>query len=179
MFSRNGKGKGKKKRKHVDEDDEFVPDAAPPLDEMPDKHSDILDSDIVDVNYNQAHGLYERLDDKEKNFLAPRGNYVDSPNLLLRKGFLDNDFCSAFCDVYTWADNPDTGVLTIAVDPSMRGQGLGYLAAKGAIDAASKFGISHFVYRVDKKNKPSIGLAEKLGGQLESEDEKMYRFKIL
>lgn len=177
MFTR--KGKGKKKRKHVDEDDEFVPDTAPPLQEMPDKHSDILDSDIVDVNYEQAHGLYERLDDKEKNFLAPKGNYVDSQNLLLRKGFLDNDFCYAFCDVYTWADSLDTGVLTLAVDPSVRGQGLGYLAAKGAIDAASKFGISHFIYRVDKKNKPSIGLAEKLGGQLESEDEKMYKFKIL
>ena len=47
------------------------------------------------------------------------------------------------------------------------------------MEAAAKFGISNFVYRVDKKNKPSIGLAEKLGGQLESEDEKMYRFKIL
>lgn len=136
------------------------------------------------IDYKQAYGLYERLNDTERNFLAPHGNYVDSPNLLLRLGYVYDDKCCAFCDVYTSAVDPDTksgdtGVLTVAVDPSMRGRGLAYLSAKAAIDAASKFGISHFIYRVDKKNKPSIGLAEKLGGQLESEDEKMFRFKIL
>ena len=131
------------------------------------------------IDYDQAYGLYERLNDTERNFLAPHGNYVDSPNLLLRLGYVDDEKCCAFCDVYKFKDDIDTGVLTVAVDPSMRGKGLGYYAAKAVIDAASKFGLTNFVYRVDKKNKPSIGLAEKLGGQLEREDEKMYKFKIL
>lgn len=194
------RGKPKKKRKQKDEDDEFVPNGVPVFQDYTDfdhsgriinpaKSGDvrdykgaqtlILDYGAVDVNYDQAYALYERLSDKERAFLAPRGNYVDSPNLLLRKGYVDDYCCYAFCDVYKFKDDIDTGILTVAVDPCARGEGLGYHAAKSAMEAAAKFGISNFVYRVDKKNKPSIGLAEKLGGQLESEDEKMYRFKIL
>lgn len=136
------------------------------------------------IDYDQAYGLYERLNDTERNFLAPHGNYVDSKDLLLRMGYVDDEKCCAFCDVYTSALDPDTksggaGVLTVAVDPTMRGRGLGYYVSKAAIDAASKFGISHFIYRVDKKNEPSIGLAKKLGGQIEREDNTIYKFKIL
>ena len=185
------RGKLKKKKEIKDEDDEFVPEGVPVIDTgdenkndtEPVDINDVVRSGTVDVDYDKAHRLYDRLSDEEKSFLAPHGNYVDSPNLLLRKGYVLDDMCFGFCDVYTSkvdpdTDSGDTGVLTVAVDPIARGNGLSYLVTKAAIEAGAKFGLVHYIYKVDKKNEPSIGLAKKLGGEIISEDDSLYKFKI-
>lgn len=134
---------------------------------------------FTDVSYEEALNLYNRLSEKEKKYVAPRGKYVDSPALLLRKGLINDNCCYAFCDVYHFKDDdPDTGIIIVAVDPMNRGDGSGKRAVREAMKAAKKHGITKFIYRVDKTNKPSQGLVKSLGGKLVDEDEKDLKFEI-
>lgn len=59
-----------------------------------------------------------------------------------------------------------------------RGDGSGKRAVREAMKAAKKQGITKFIYRVDKTNKPSQGLVKSLGGKLVDENEKDLKFEI-
>lgn len=186
MFRRQGK---KKQKSVKDEDEEILT----PFFDFPAgivDGSKVIDSSgdksipkITDISYDAAYDLYKRLSDKEKNFLAPSGNYVDSTHLLFRVGILDGSKCIGFCDIYHFAnpDDPadiDKGVVSIATDPDARGKGVAFRCAKEALQRGSRYGLNGFIYKVNPKNKASIGLAEKLGGKLEKADKDVLRYKI-
>ena len=105
------------------------------------------------VDYQKALGLYNKLSKKEKLFVAPRGQYIDSPKLSFRLGLLDNDNLAGFIDVYEF--HKGEGFIIIAVDPDYRGIGVAKKLLKASIAEAVKNNFDKLIYKVDKVNEVS------------------------
>lgn len=89
-----------------------------------------------------------------------------------RFGHLYKNKPVSFIEGYEFDDDPDTVVITLAVVKRTRGYHLAQRLLNALIRQAFKDGIKRLIYRVDKNNIPSIGLAKKMGFSLIKSDEK-------
>ena len=105
--------------------------------------------------YKQSLDIYNKLSNREKDLVAPRGRFADSPNIAVRVSTY-----KGFCEVYTM-DEDDTGFITIAVLPKYRGQSVSDKLLQEAIKRSKEYGLKKLRYKVDKSNKPSIDLAKR------------------
>ena len=105
------------------------------------------------IDYQKALNLYNKLSNKEKSYVAPRGYYVDSPKLSFRLGLLDNDNLAGFIDAYEF--HKGEGFIIISVDPDYRGIGIAKKLLKAAIAEAVKNNFNKLIYKVDKVNEVS------------------------
>lgn len=125
--------------------------------------------DAKNVSYKDAESLYKKLSKKEKKFVAPRGDYIDSPKLSFRLGEYEDDELTAFIDIYEFKKGE--GFIIIAVDPYHRGKGLAKKLLNKAIKEAKEKGLKKLIYKVDKDNESSISFVENFGkGFKEVED---------
>lgn len=113
-------------------------------------------------SYQVSRRVYEKLSEKDKQLVSPRGRFIDSPNLLYRW----NDINKGFVEVYKYNNRDDIGFISIAVVPEARGQGVGLLLARKAIDGCRKKGIKKLIWRCEIDNIGSIKLAERSGFSL-------------
>lgn len=142
------------------------------------------------VEYNEAKGLYDKLNRKEQKFVSPNGKYKDSPKLVFRLGEYDNGNLIGFIDVYYFptekksvsdvdeliddvsssksVDGRD-GFITMAVDPSYRGKGIAKKLLAAAVKKAKKVGLDALTYEVEYKNKPSINFIQKFSNKFKNE----------
>lgn len=113
-------------------------------------------------SYQVSRKIYEKLSEKDKILVSPRGNFVDSPNLLYRY----NDINKGFVEVYKYNNRDDIGFISIAVVPEARGQGIGVLLARKAINGCKIKGIKKLIWRCEIDNIASVKLAERAGFKL-------------
>ena len=109
---------------------------------------------LRDISYDEAKELYDKLSDKEKSYVAPRGKYIDSPKLSFRLGLVEKNNLLGFIDVYEF--NEKEGFIIIAVDPYYRGMGVAKSLLKSAIIVAISKNFNKLIYKVDKSNKASV-----------------------
>lgn len=105
------------------------------------------------TTYQSALNLYNKLSNKEKSYVAPRGHYIDSSKLSFRLGLVDNDYLVGFIDVYEFRKGE--GFIIVAVDPDYRGLGIAKKLLKASIAEAVKNNFNKLIYTVDKDNEVS------------------------
>lgn len=127
-------------------------------------------------SYKVSKAIYDKLSDSDKLLVSPRGRFIDSPNLLYRW----NDINKGFVEVYKYNSHEDIGFISIAVVPEIRGQGVGVLLAKNAINGCKSKGMKELIWRCEVTNLASSRLAEKAGFKLaktgKSFKEYVYKF---
>lgn len=134
------------------------------LDEVPENKKDeeafaeyLANSIVEDDTYQQVLDIYNSLPEKEQNYVAPRGKFVDSPNLVYRK-VMDN---KGFAELYNMANGK--AFITLAVRPEAQGKGLGKALLADAIRAAkANKDIKSIVYKADNSNTASHKLINRL-----------------
>lgn len=121
--------------------------------------------------YKQSLDIYNKLSNREKDLVAPRGRFVDSPNIAVRVSTY-----KGFCEVYTM-DEDDIGFITIEVLPKYRGQSVSDELLHEAIKRSKEYGLKKLRYKMDKSNKPSMDLAKQNGFKLDYKikDEVFYK----
>lgn len=132
------------------------------------------------VSYEEAKALYDKLSNKEKKFVAPRGKYIDSPKLVFRLGEYKNKNLAGFIDVYYFnndkskveKDSSKDGFIIVAVDPEYRHQGIAQKLINKAANKAKEAGFDALTYEVEYKNKPSINFIQNCGCGFKNETKK-------
>lgn len=132
------------------------------LDEVPENKKDeeafaeyLADSIVEDdtqpqATYQQILDIYNSLPEKEQKYIAPRGKFVDSPNLVYRN-VINN---KGFAELYAIANGK--AFITLAVRPEAQGKGLGKVLLADAINAAkANKDIKSIVYKADNSNTAS------------------------
>lgn len=117
----------------------------------------LANSIVEDDTYQQVLDIYNSLPEKEQKYIAPRGKFVDSPNLVYRN-VIDN---KGFAELYNIANGK--AFITLAVRPEAQGKGLGKALLADAIRAAkANKDIKAIVYKADNNNTASQNLINKL-----------------
>ena len=117
----------------------------------------LADSIMEDDTYQQVLDIYNSLPEKEQKYIAPRGKFVDSPNLVYRK-VMDN---KGFAELYDIANGK--AFITLAVRPEAQGKGIGKALLEDAIRAAkANKDIKSIVYKADNSNTASHKLINRL-----------------
>ena len=112
-------------------------------------------------DFDRVLDVYNNLTPEQKLFVAPRGRFVDSPNLLYRHLAPED---AGFVEMYRMSPSERKAFLTLAVRPEAQGKGIGKQLLQNAIDAArQREDIGAITYRVDKKNAPSAKLGASVG----------------
>lgn len=127
------------------------------LDEVPEDKKEeeafaeyLADSIVEDDTYQQVLDIYNSLPENEQKYIAPRGKFVDSPNLVYRN-VVDN---KGFAELYDIANGK--AFITLAVRPEAQGKGLGKALLADAIRAAkANKDIKSIVYKADNSNTAS------------------------
>lgn len=125
-------------------------------------------------DYNKVLNIYNKLPKEQQLYVAPSGKFVDSPRLLDRY-ILEKQ--KGFIEAYK-TDNPDEAFVTLAVDPSFRGQGLGKKLINESLLRLKDKGIKNIIYKVDNDNKASKTLAEYFNSNPEETTDAYSLYKI-
>lgn len=127
--------------------------------------------------YKEVLNIYNKLPKVQQLFVAPSGNFVDSPRLLDRY-ILEKQ--KGFIEAYK-TDNPDEAFVTLAVDPEFRGKGLGKKLINESLSRLKDKGIKNVIYKVDNKNKASKALAEYFNSNPEeiTDEYSLYKIPVL
>lgn len=117
---------------------------------------------VARVNeWKAVQAIYDSLTDEQKLFVAPRGRFVDSPNLLYRH-LAPKD--AGFVEMYRMSPSERKAFLTLAVRPEAQGKGVGKRLLKKAIeDAKLMRDIESIIYKVDNDNIASLKLGASVG----------------
>lgn len=117
----------------------------------------LADSIVEDDTYQQVLDIYNSLPEKEQKYIAPRGKFVDSPNLIYRN-VMGN---KGFAELYNIANGK--AFITLAVRPEAQGKGIGKALLEDAISAAkANKDIKSIVYKADNSNIASHKLISRL-----------------
>ena len=108
-------------------------------------------------DYWRAKEIYDSLTDQEKQFVSPRGKFVDSDKILFRE-IIQNDEEQdvGFIDVYEFNNSKQVGFIVMAIHPDFRGQGYSRKLITSAIENCKKLGLRKLIYRCDTENINSI-----------------------
>lgn len=113
------------------------------------------------TDYERVLDVYNSLPEKQKLLVAPRGNFVDSPNLLYRQLAPDD---AGFVELYRMPTDKSKAFLTIATRPEFQGTGIGTrLLAQAIAEAKQRADIKSILYRTAKSNKASAKLGSSAG----------------
>lgn len=113
--------------------------------------------------FSDVQKVIRSLSQAEYHYLTPRGRYIESPNLKARVVVYDDRKPVGFIEGVIFDDAPKTLIVSIAVSPQARHQGLAanlldkIVAEKAYLDFDTLFA------RVDKVNVASQRLLEKNG----------------
>lgn len=131
------------------------------------------------ASFKDTLKVYESLSDEDKKFVSPRGNFVDSPALLIREVEYDKKTPIGYIEVYKYnGTSTDTGFIGIAVNSKYRGKGVAKRLLTKAIDEAKRHGMTKLIYKLDAKNDASKHLIESLGYKLKSSTKDSYTYHI-
>ena len=113
------------------------------------------------TDYERVLEIYNSLSPEQKMFVAPRGRFVDSPNLLYRL-LADKD--KGFVELYKLPSEKNKAFLTVAVSPDAQGKGIGKQLVQKAIEEAKlRRDIESIIYKVDNGNVASSKLGASVG----------------
>ena len=98
--------------------------------------------------YERAKAIYDSLIDQEKQFVSPRGKFVDSDKILFRE-IIQNDKKQnmGFIDVYEVNNSKQVGFIVMAIHPDFRGQGYSRKLITYANENCKKLGMRKHIYR--------------------------------
>lgn len=126
-------------------------------------------------DYERVLDVYNNLTPEQKLFVAPRGRFVDSPNLLYRHLAPED---AGFVELYSMSPSERKAFLTLAVRPEAQGKGIGKQLLQNAIEEARRReDINAIIYKTDKKN----ALSSKLGasaGKLQKKTKDSLEYEI-
>ena len=112
-------------------------------------------------DFERVLDVYNNLTPEQKLFVAPRGRFVDSPNLLYRHLAPED---AGFVEMYRMSPSERKAFLTLAVRPEAQGKGIGKQLLQRAIEEArSREDVNSIIYRTDKKNTLSSKLGASAG----------------
>lgn len=117
-----------------------------------------------DEEYQDILKIYNALPPREKKFVSPNGNFVNSPNLafrrILRVGILNKP--AAFIEVYNFNPSTKKGFVTYAVDPRYRNNGYAQMLIVQALNWAETTNeVNTLEFKIDKSNKSSLAVMKK------------------
>ena len=112
-------------------------------------------------NFNRVLKIYNSLPKEQQLLVAPRGRFVDSPNLLYRR-LAHKD--KGFVELYKLPSEKNKAFLTVAVSPDAQGKGIGKKLVQKAIEEAKlRRDIESIIYKVDNGNVASSKLGASVG----------------
>ena len=112
-------------------------------------------------NFNKVLKIYNSLPKEQQLLVAPRGRFVDSPNLLYRR-LANKD--KGFVELYKLPSEKNRAFLTVAVSPDAQGKGIGKQLVQKAIEEAKLMrDIESIIYKVDNGNVASAKLGASVG----------------
>jgi len=112
-------------------------------------------------NFNKVLKIYNSLPKAQQLLVAPRGRFIDSPNLLYR--LLANKD-KGFVELYKLPSEKNKAFLTVAVSPDSQGKGVGKQLVQKAIEEAKlRKDINSIIYKVDNNNIASSKLGASVG----------------
>ena len=112
-------------------------------------------------DFNRVLKIYNSLPKEQQLLVAPRGRFVDSPNLLYRR-LASKD--KGFVELYKLPSEKKKAFLTVAVSPDAQGKGIGKKLVQKAIEEAKLMrDIESIVYKVDNGNAASSKLGASVG----------------
>ena len=115
----------------------------------------------MSTNFNKVLKIYNSLPKEQQLLVAPRGRFVDSPNLLYRKLAKDDQ---GFVELYKLPSEKKKAFLTVAVSPDAQGKGIGKQLVQKAIEEAKlRRDIESIIYKVDNGNVASDKLGASVG----------------
>jgi ribosomal protein S18 acetylase RimI-like enzyme len=135
---------------------------------------------MASAGYKDALEIWQSLPEEQRKLVSPRGNYVDSPNLVYRYVKKVDNTPIGFIDAYNLktgrGSSSRIAFIILAVRPDRQSSGVGKeMLAKAETNLRSK-GYSELIYRVERTNIPSVALANSYGFQLKSETKNQYVF---
>lgn len=112
-------------------------------------------------DFNKVLKIYNSLPKEQQLLVAPRGRFVDSPNLLYRR-LANKD--KGFVELYKLPSEKNKAFLTVAVSPDAQGKGIGKKLVQKAIEEARLMrNIESIIYKVDNGNVASSKLGASVG----------------
>lgn len=112
-------------------------------------------------NFDKVLKIYNSLPKEQQLLVAPRGRFIDSPNLLYRL-LADKD--KGFVELYKLPSEKKKAFLTVAVSPEAQGKGIGKQLVQKAIEEAKlRQDIESIIYKVDNDNIASSKLGASVG----------------
>lgn len=112
-------------------------------------------------DFDKVLKIYNSLPKEQQLLVAPRGRFIDSPNLLYRL-LADKD--KGFVELYKLPSEKNKAFLTVAVSPDAQGKGIGKKLVQKAIEEAKLMrDIESIVYKVDNDNIASSKLGASVG----------------
>lgn len=110
-------------------------------------------------SFSDVKAIYDSLPEEQKKLVAPRGRFVDSPNLQLR---VLNDDKTGFAEAYKLIGGPkNSAFVTLALSPKAQGSGKGTELLQQLISRANATNVNKLIYRLDSSNKASRALIHK------------------
>lgn len=115
----------------------------------------------MSTNFNKVLKIYNSLPKEQQLLVAPRGRFVDSPNLLYRQLAKDDQ---GFVELYKLPSEKKKAFLTVAVSPDAQGKGIGKQLVQKAIEEAKlRKDIESIIYKVYNGNMASSKLGASVG----------------
>lgn len=112
-------------------------------------------------NFNKVLKIYNSLPKNQQLLVAPRGRFIDSPNLLFRLLAAKD---KGFVELYKLPSEKNKAFLTVAVSPEAQGKGIGKQLVRKAIEEAKlRKDIESIIYKVDNDNIASSKLGASVG----------------
>lgn len=117
---------------------------------------------IID-SYTDSLDVYNSLSSTEKNYISPRGRYIDSPSLVFRHNEKEGNETIGFVEVYKIPNTYQEyqGSVVLAIKPKYRGSGVFGKLMDICINRMRVKGYHSLIYQVNKNNIASQKAIEK------------------
>lgn len=113
--------------------------------------------------FNDVKNIVNRIPKSEHHLFYNGSSFKDSPYTKYRDVMYASNGSGGFIEIYVFDNEPNTGIIVIATEPSAREKGIATDLVKKAVKSMPSLNIEKLVWRTDKRNVKSIKLAEKLG----------------
>lgn len=111
--------------------------------------------------YQDVLSVYNRLSEKDKLLVSPRGKFIDSPNLVSREIKYVNNEPVGFCEAYKYNGKTDKAFIIVAVLDEYRGNNIATELIQKTVNNCFNQNYKTIIYRCDSNNISSKNLAIK------------------